>query len=78
MTAIVGVDVTDVRFPTAAAGDGSDAINRGDYRVGVRTTTSANASAPASGVPKSRMSAAVTDDPHHPEVRRAHRARHRG
>jgi L-fuconate dehydratase len=31
MTAIVGVDVTDVRFPTAAAGDGSDAINRGDY-----------------------------------------------
>jgi L-fuconate dehydratase len=31
MTAILGVDVTDVRFPTAAAGDGSDAINRGDY-----------------------------------------------
>jgi L-fuconate dehydratase len=31
MTTIVGVDVTDVRFPTAAAGDGSDAINRGDY-----------------------------------------------
>jgi L-fuconate dehydratase len=31
MTAIVGIDVTDVRFPTAAAGDGSDAINRGDY-----------------------------------------------
>jgi L-fuconate dehydratase len=28
---IVGVDVHDVRFPTAAAGDGSDAINRGDY-----------------------------------------------
>jgi L-fuconate dehydratase len=26
-----GVDVHDVRFPTAAAGDGSDAINRGDY-----------------------------------------------
>jgi L-fuconate dehydratase len=31
MTAIVGADVTDVRFPTASAGDGSDAINRGDY-----------------------------------------------
>ncbi|MFC7545659.1 enolase C-terminal domain-like protein [Plantactinospora sp. GCM10030261] len=31
MTTIVSVDVHDVRFPTAAAGDGSDAINRGDY-----------------------------------------------
>ena len=31
MTTIVGVDVHDVRFPTAATGDGSDAINRGDY-----------------------------------------------
>ncbi|MGA5298324.1 enolase C-terminal domain-like protein [Nucisporomicrobium flavum] len=31
MTRITGVDVHDVRFPTAAAGDGSDAINRGDY-----------------------------------------------
>ena len=30
-TQITGVDVHDVRFPTAAAGDGSDAINRGDY-----------------------------------------------
>jgi L-fuconate dehydratase len=30
-TTILGVDVYDVRFPTAAAGDGSDAINRGDY-----------------------------------------------
>jgi L-fuconate dehydratase len=28
---ITGADVHDVRFPTAAAGDGSDAINRGDY-----------------------------------------------
>ncbi|MEO3742477.1 enolase C-terminal domain-like protein [Plantactinospora sp. B5E13] len=28
---ITGIDVHDVRFPTAAAGDGSDAINRGDY-----------------------------------------------
>ncbi|MEV0901201.1 enolase C-terminal domain-like protein [Actinoplanes sp. NPDC049802] len=28
---ITGVDVHDVRFPTAAAGDGSDAINKGDY-----------------------------------------------
>ncbi|TDC59408.1 fuconate dehydratase [Micromonospora sp. KC207] len=28
---ITSVDVHDVRFPTAAAGDGSDAINRGDY-----------------------------------------------
>jgi len=28
---IIEVDVYDVRFPTAAAGDGSDAINRGDY-----------------------------------------------
>ncbi len=28
---ITDVDVHDVRFPTAAAGDGSDAINRGDY-----------------------------------------------
>ncbi len=31
MTTIVAVAVHDVRFPTAAAGDGSDAINRGDY-----------------------------------------------
>jgi L-fuconate dehydratase len=31
MTRILAVDVHDVRFPTAAAGDGSDAINRGDY-----------------------------------------------
>ena len=31
MPTIIGVDVHDVRFPTAAAGDGSDAINRGDY-----------------------------------------------
>jgi L-fuconate dehydratase len=31
MTRIVSVDVHDVRFPTAAAGDGSDAVNRGDY-----------------------------------------------
>jgi L-fuconate dehydratase len=30
-TKITAVDVADVRFPTAAAGDGSDAINRGDY-----------------------------------------------
>ena len=31
MTTINSVHVYDVRFPTAAAGDGSDAINRGDY-----------------------------------------------
>ncbi|WBC16349.1 fuconate dehydratase [Micromonospora sp. WMMA1998] len=31
MTTIVDVAVHDVRFPTAAGGDGSDAINRGDY-----------------------------------------------
>ncbi|MET0422843.1 MAG: enolase C-terminal domain-like protein, partial [Actinoplanes sp.] len=31
MTTITGVTVHDVRFPTAAAGDGSDAINKGDY-----------------------------------------------
>ncbi|AGZ43318.1 enolase C-terminal domain-like protein [Actinoplanes friuliensis] len=31
MTRIESVDVHDVRFPTSAAGDGSDAINRGDY-----------------------------------------------
>jgi L-fuconate dehydratase len=30
-TKITAVDVHDVRFPTAAAGDGSDAVNRGDY-----------------------------------------------
>jgi L-fuconate dehydratase len=30
-TTITAVDVHDVRFPTAAAGDGSDAMNRGDY-----------------------------------------------
>jgi L-fuconate dehydratase len=30
-TRITEVNVHDVRFPTAAAGDGSDAINRGDY-----------------------------------------------
>ncbi|MEU4567933.1 enolase C-terminal domain-like protein [Micromonospora sp. NPDC023956] len=28
---ITGVDVHDVRFPTARTGDGSDAINKGDY-----------------------------------------------
>ncbi|RKN39641.1 enolase C-terminal domain-like protein [Micromonospora endolithica] len=28
---ITDVDAHDVRFPTAASGDGSDAINRGDY-----------------------------------------------
>lgn len=28
---ITAVKVHDVRFPTAAAGDGSDAVNRGDY-----------------------------------------------
>jgi len=31
VTRIVDVEVHDVRFPTAASGDGSDAINRGDY-----------------------------------------------
>ncbi|MEV0716540.1 enolase C-terminal domain-like protein [Asanoa sp. NPDC050611] len=31
MTTIHAVDVHDVRFPTADTGDGSDAINRGDY-----------------------------------------------
>ncbi|ASW55263.1 enolase C-terminal domain-like protein [Plantactinospora sp. KBS50] len=30
-TTITAVDVHDVRFPTARDGDGSDAINRGDY-----------------------------------------------
>src|SRR6187401_2256604 len=30
-TKITAVDIHDVRFPTAAAGDGSDAINRGNY-----------------------------------------------
>jgi hypothetical protein len=30
-TKITAVDVHDVRFPTAAVGDGSDAMNRGDY-----------------------------------------------
>ena len=30
-TTITGVTVHDVRFPTAAAGDGSDSINKGDY-----------------------------------------------
>jgi L-fuconate dehydratase len=30
-TTITAVDVHDVRFPTAEAGDGSDSINRGDY-----------------------------------------------
>jgi L-fuconate dehydratase len=31
MISITGANVHDVRFPTAAAGDGSDSINRGDY-----------------------------------------------
>jgi L-fuconate dehydratase len=31
MAAITALTVHDVRFPTAAQGDGSDAINRGDY-----------------------------------------------
>jgi len=31
MSRILAVDVHDVRFPTAAAGDGSDSVNRGDY-----------------------------------------------
>ncbi|GAA0463062.1 mandelate racemase [Actinoplanes capillaceus] len=39
---ITGVDVHDVRFPTAAAGDGSDAINKGDYSATyVEVTTDA-------------------------------------
>ena len=41
-TRITSLDVHDVRFPTAAAGDGSDAINRGDYSatyVELRTDT---------------------------------------
>ncbi|MEV1332197.1 enolase C-terminal domain-like protein [Micromonospora costi] len=39
---ITGVDVHDVRFPTAASGDGSDAINRGDYSATyVQLTTDA-------------------------------------
>ncbi|HEX6682322.1 MAG TPA: enolase C-terminal domain-like protein [Candidatus Limnocylindrales bacterium] len=37
---IVSIDVHDVRFPTAAAGDGSDAINRGDYSAAYVTLTS--------------------------------------
>ncbi|NUR27463.1 MAG: fuconate dehydratase, partial [Catenulispora sp.] len=28
---ILSAEIHDVRFPTADAGDGSDAINRGDY-----------------------------------------------
>jgi L-fuconate dehydratase len=31
MTKILGVHVHDVRFPTAAAADGSDSLNHGDY-----------------------------------------------
>ncbi|MEU4237252.1 enolase C-terminal domain-like protein [Actinoplanes sp. NPDC026619] len=31
MITITGLTVHDVRFPTAAAGDGSDSINKGDY-----------------------------------------------
>jgi L-fuconate dehydratase len=31
MTTITTITVHDVRFPTAATGDGSDAINKGDY-----------------------------------------------
>jgi L-fuconate dehydratase len=31
VTVITALTVHDVRFPTAAAGDGSDAVNRGDY-----------------------------------------------
>src|SRR5262245_35994731 len=31
MVTITDLAVHDVRFPTAAQGDGSDAINRGDY-----------------------------------------------
>ena len=41
-TTITDVEVFDVRFPTAETGDGSDAINRGDYSatyVEVRTDT---------------------------------------
>jgi len=30
-TTIVSVDIHDVRSPTAGAGDGSDALDRGDY-----------------------------------------------
>jgi L-fuconate dehydratase len=30
-TTILAAEVHDVRFPTAAVGDGSDAVNRGDY-----------------------------------------------
>jgi L-fuconate dehydratase len=39
---IVSAQVHDVRFPTAAAGDGSDSVNRGDYSASyVELTTDA-------------------------------------
>ena len=41
MSKILAAEVHDVRFPTAARGDGSDAINRGDYSAAyVELTTS--------------------------------------
>jgi L-fuconate dehydratase len=41
-TTILAANVHDVRFPTAAAGDGSDAVNRGDYSASyVELTTDA-------------------------------------
>jgi L-fuconate dehydratase len=43
MTTITGVEVHDVRFPTAAAGDGSDSINRGDYSATYVELTTDNA-----------------------------------
>ena len=36
---IIDATIHDVRFPTAAAGDGSDALNRGDYSASYVTLT---------------------------------------
>ena len=63
-TTITAVDVHDVRFPTAAAGDGSDAINRGDYSATYVELHTDGAASPAPASPS--PTAAATRSPARP------------
>ena len=45
---ITAVEAHDVRLPTAAAGDGSDAVNRGDYSA-TYVEVDTDAGSPAAG-----------------------------
>ena len=64
------VDVHDVRFPTAAAGDGSDAINRGDYSADLCGAAHRRPASPGPASPS--PTAAATRSPARPCGRCAH------